>query len=317
MLWLLGGCTLERLPALDADAGPLRDARATDSGSLDATALDARVVDARVVVDAALDGSLPDATSDAGKPAATSDAGRLDAALDAGDPVGCPAPDGDTLALYTFDDMVAGGFEDGAGSNDGAAFGGVEVVRGRCRGALRIRDQAGLGPGYGLIASSPLWDEVGSIDLWLRASQLEQDVGVVSRDANGSSRPGHLTLFLTGRGQLVVRLQTSDGEGAVCSDGPIDLNRWTHVVVNFGAPGLELQVDGSPQNGAGVLILNIGGTPFGVACQNIVQGRLEGNDNPWVVGASAAMTGEGNAEPLSGHFVGGAIDHLRFSRARR
>lgn len=221
--------------------------------------------------------------------------------------VACPDPDGDTLALLSFDsDEGTNVLRDVLGNHDGELLRSVaQLVDGPtgCGRALTF-----IADAVGVIPDAPDWQlERGSIDFWIRRPPgMTEAVGVVSRDETGTGTPGHLTMLLDPSGLLAVRRQ-GPGGGVVCSDVPIPDDDWAHVGLNFGDEGLALWINGELSVGSGIVA--------GMNCGSAV-GGIAGNTLPWFLGASrVAVNSATNA--YSDPFVDGAVDHVRISRIRR
>ena len=230
--------------------------------------------------------------------------------------------DATTIALYTFDADGGGtSITDASGVHHGTMTGGtVELTAGPdgCDDALLLPDTGDV------FAQIPSADELqlerGSVELWVRphAPAATAIQGVISRDALNTDMPGHLSLWFMPDRRIVARLQNPDGEAHLCSNEPVDLDRWAHVGMNFGPEGFELWVDGTRATYTEDIVVNPGSTPPNVTrCGGGTVRGIAGNDNPWVLGASSGGSMEGSAEPTNGHFRGGAIDHLRVASDRR
>jgi hypothetical protein len=167
---------------------------------------------------------------------------------------------------------------------------------------------------YVELPDSPDWDLTeGAVDFWVRfdTSSADQETqGVLSRDAVNVELEGHLSMLRACDGSLVVRLQRAGSTHYQCS-APIADGVWTHVGLNFGAAnGLQLFVDGTVATRTDPVPCRTGtcgaSGPYGI----------DGNDNPWVIGALAWGSAEGSATPV-GPGLGGAIDHFRVSSVPR
>ncbi len=167
------------------------------------------------------------------------------------------------------------------------------------------------------IGDHPDWDITsGSIDFWYLPGAISyaNPGGILSRDADGSASPGHITFYQAGggSGRIVVRMQ--DGNDLyLCSDEPIIPGVWTHIGLNFGPPVVELYVDGVLQGYTGSVPFYSGTVGCGVAGTH----GIAGNNNFWVLGASADVSGEGSMDGLRGFLDGAAINALRISSVRR
>lgn len=238
-----------------------------------------------------------------------------------GDSAFCACQEADvlTVALYSMDDLAEGlVFGEASGEHpDGRVVGSILPRLGdaTCGRALGIgRDS------WGEIPHHVAWHDLKAIDFWLwlpppRLPKLGA-VGVISRDATGTSVSGHLTLHYTETGVLRLRVQGLDGEEAVqlCTAGPVATEQWVHVGINLGAPMVELIVDGEVADFVGET--ELGG--IFTACGLSTERTMNGNQNPWLVGASAINSREGEATPTEdSQLIDGRVDQLRFSSERR
>jgi hypothetical protein len=267
---------------------------------------DAGVPDAGAELDAS---SEPDASEvpDTGEP------------NDAGPPECASKPDDDTLALFPFDGAETTGttVTDVVSGITGAvrpAQGSVATTP----GADACGDSAAFfGAGYVEIPGEGLAPSLGSVDFYVRFDGAAPTArqGVITRDANGQTLPGHLAFFRTCDEHLVVRFQDTMRSVWRCSDRPLVPGRWTHVSLDFGEPGLALAIDGQVATSTGTRFAS--GDCIGtVACDGEGVFEPSGNQNPWVLGADSSGAVEGTAEPVRAHFFG-AIDQFRVSRIRR
>jgi hypothetical protein len=219
-----------------------------------------------------------------------------------------------TVGLYRMEDVAQETFSDSVGSLDGIFVGATPTtVDGPpgCGQALSI-----VGAMFAVAPLSTAWQlEEGSIDFWVRLPSPPTDasgLGIISRDASGQEFPGHLTASYLSDGRVVTRLQSSTTEVIRCSE-PLDPDTWYFVGINFGPPDLELFIDGVRAENRGVW--NTGGTVY--TCGEPLEIGLDGNNNPWVIGASAVGSNEGGYTDTKDFFSGGAIDELRLSMTRR
>jgi Concanavalin A-like lectin/glucanases superfamily len=225
----------------------------------------------------------------------------------------CPAPDDDTIALYRFDDT--GDVSDDAGNNDGSLQGGSILAP---EGLDGCNLAAGFPPQSESIMVVPNSDdfdlEVGSIDFLVRVPEIGTELGIVSRDADDANQPGHFTILLDDTGRFVARLQADSGQDVICSDSSAVPGQWHHLAINFGAPNAELFLDGVEGNNSDTVTI-LGGQDF--VCNELHLEGIDGNDQPWVFGADNSTSGDGQTDQPRSFFTGGAIDHIRISRARR
>jgi hypothetical protein len=151
------------------------------------------------------------------------------------------------------------------------------------------------------VPDSPDWQlESGSVDLWIRLDPVstgEVPQGIMSRDARSVNKPGHFSLArrLPGN-EIGLRLQRVD-DTYTTQTVPVHEGEWHRIAVNFGPPYVELFLDG---------VLQAKGDAWGI----------DGNLNPWAIGASNAFSEEGASTPISKPFEG-SVDDVRISRVRR
>jgi len=286
-------------------------------------------MDSRVPVDAPGDSRSDAPSLDSGRDT-RSDGAPVDTSVrvDTSVPDGgvlCPTgPDGDTIAYYDFTDTSLGLLTDTAGLHHGAVVGGVALVTAGPTGCGNAIAFARSPLTFGAVPNSPDFSlSSGSIDFFLRydaplprpmPTREPATVGVLSRDANGVT-PGHMTIWIAPDGSVVLRVQRSSGNIIRCTE-PVTTGTWHHVGVNFGSP-VEVYLDGAVSTRTDVLRLNLGPmTPFDFDCGLTGSGGIDGNTNPFTVGAQDGLSPEGLAAP-SQPFANGAIDQLRISRERR
>ena len=104
-----------------------------------------------------------------------------------------------------------------------------------------------------------------------------------------------------------------DGAGPrVCSNEPIPPEEWIHVVINFGdSLPLEMFINGELQSGQ-----PIDGCDQSNECGAVIEHGIDGNNNPWVLGASSILSTDNTTNSVDGAFEG-ILDHVRISRMRR
>jgi len=118
------------------------------------------------------------------------------------------------------------------------------------------------------------------------------DDTIFSRDSETFDGGGHVTATVLGDGSVEVRLQSASSNVYLNSGpGTITDGQWHHVAVSFGPEGLALYVDG----------VAVDSDPH--------TGGIDGNNEPWVIGASQVYSGDGTAVNLRDHF-GGRIDEF-------
>lgn len=237
------------------------------------------------------------------------------ARVDAGPP-GCgPTLEGDLLAHYRFD----GDPTDSLGAGPaGVGVGPLAYTEtsSPCGHVLEFPRRTEPDSGYVVLPRSELWRmPEGAIDLRVRIDELPPGgAGILSRDAAGATttEAGHVTLYITRSGQLAVRIQNEmDVEDALCTHEPLPIGEWVHIGINVGAIA-EMFVDGRRaelveplESGSGMIVFNCVAT--------LTMRPVDGNDEPWVIGASSWRSTAGSPTPISDPFIG-AIDDLRFWR---
>jgi len=233
-------------------------------------------------------------------------------------PLGCDDPvDDATVALFRMNGLETGMLVDETGRHPG------DIPRGP---ALETEGPPGCGPA--LITGRPIHGVIppsedfrlarGSIDLWVKlAPDRIRCEGILSRDAQYSERPGHLSLFVSSSSRIGLRLQSVGDQGSIIifDPDPVAIDSWVHVGVNFGPEGVELFVNGVQKSGGEV------GDCSDARGDNACTGSecttgIDGNDNPFTVAVSSTTSTEGTADSLTDYFSG-AIDEVRVSSSRR
>jgi Ca2+-binding RTX toxin-like protein len=123
------------------------------------------------------------------------------------------------------------------------------------------------------------------VQLWFKADDLSGQQGLISRDANGQSQPGHFTAYLDGN-DLEWRLQSTSQTYTVSVANVISAGTWHHIAMSFGSDGMKLFLDGE----------QVGSNAF--------TGGIDGNNEPWVIGANAWNSSTGTANNLHSYFNG-------------
>jgi hypothetical protein len=242
-----------------------------------------------------------DARSD-GVPVDGAPDGSVDQAVDE-----CGVVEQDTIALYTFEDALAG---DASGAHSGSVRGNVTAGDGRCGATAAVFDT-----GYLLIPDAPAFDlDTGSVEMFVRLSTTAtaDNQTLLARDAQGTLSDGHFLILVTPAGDLVTRLQAGGATHYRCAAG-FPSAQWVHVGVSFGGgatEGLRMWLDGAAASAPTSMLE---GGP--IDCTTSSTLGIAGNDNALVIGASNARgTVDGSPDPTpSQHVLGGEIDqvHLR------
>lgn len=224
----------------------------------------------------------------------------------------------DVIARYSFE----GNIIDSVGSHNGVTHDDTEpdclsFGPGHDGGGQALRFSPDCTESYVQIEDDDGWDEVSSIDFWLSIEEYTDHRGVLSRDAQFSETAGHFTIWVTRDSCIVVRHEHDTLQRKVlCSSASLVHGQWVYVGINLGLGGIELWIDGVQQAGEGSVSLG----PIVYECE--ADGRewthgIEGNGNPWVIGASLVSASEGTAEPREHYARDLAIDELRMGRERR
>lgn len=106
-----------------------------------------------------------------------------------------------------------------------------------------------------------------------------------SRDSTGFDDGGHLTIFVRADGQVGVRHQDTDSSTWI-EGGDVELGEDVTVMYCWSPEGGELFVNG---------------VSVASHTENLT---MAGNDEPVVIGATQAQSGDGEADNLQGHFDG-------------
>jgi len=232
---------------------------------------------------------------------------------------GCKPPcvdkgDSYTVALFTFEGSGTT-VTDVTGKHDGKLVGsGASRVSGKTGCGKAMSFPGATPPAYVEIPDSTDFDlSVGSVDYWVRFDATASGTeGIVSRDASGTTNPGHFSMFRLCDGSLLLRLQDATNSWNQCSD-PISTKTWHHVGVNFGGSGgLKFYVDGKLASRTTSIVCGTDTT----TCGDTATAGISGNDNPWVLGAASWTSTEGAATPVKNPLAG-RIDSFRISKATR
>ena len=128
--------------------------------------------------------------------------------------------------------------------------------------------------------------EDGSIAFSFNTNDPNKAQGIVSKDAAYFGTGGHVSAWIEG-GKVVVRLQDTGGSHTVETEANAVKAGTDHeVIVSFGKDGMSLSFDGQ------------------VVDTNDFQGGIEGNEEPWVIGASAIYSSDLSADKLTQAFDG-------------
>lgn len=119
---------------------------------------------------------------------------------------------------------------------------------------------------------------------------------LVSRDSMYFDDGGHLQIEVTSTGSVLVRLQSDSSSYAMSSStGVVTPGVWQQITVTFGPSGMVLYVDGIEED------------------TNAYTGGIDGNAEPWTLGADQNKSGDGVADNLQNHFDGQIDEFAVFS----
>jgi hypothetical protein len=219
-----------------------------------------------------------------------------------------PSPvEDDVIALFTFDDIegATSTFDSISGREGRVLDGPAQSVPGvgGCATAYYLPEG---NAGAVIVADSPDWElPEGSLDFWFLAGDATTPPnGLFGRDARFEDDPGHIRMYQNTGYRLRARLQQGDTDAGDANIASPALARetWHHVGVNWGAGGFELWVDGVREDSSAT-----------------DQYGIDGNDNPWVIGASNNNSANGSDPPTNLNYESEdvAIDHFRISSVRR
>ncbi|MBW2731737.1 MAG: hypothetical protein JRH20_05045 [Deltaproteobacteria bacterium] len=250
-----------------------------------------------------------------------------------------PTADAHTLALFRFrgasstlNNEVAQGVEGMLMGSEASRVGGPHEG---CGGALKFPTQPTFEtcescthPGgttscvtsYGVLPGGlGTTLRSGCIDFWVYLDDDFMDLqGILGRDAMEREEEGHLSVRIMSTGGIGVRLQNQVPLGAaqdeiphICSP-PISRQTWHHVGINFGVGGLELTVDGIPH----ATVDPIEGSSHTCHPSGSSERGLTGNDEPWILGATADSSCVDSVSPPRAP-LHGRLANLRISSIRR
>ncbi len=244
--------------------------------------------------------SLDDATPD--DTVVPGDAAPSDAAPSDGPPSDAP-PAQSLIARWRF----SGNLSDDTGNHPLTVVGTMPTygVDGPTGLAIRIPNASS----YLVAADSPRFDIAsGTIRLRYRlpSTPPSGDLGLFSRDANGTSLPGHLGIRIGHDRRLVVRIQSTTGEAYRCSASAVTTNAWHAVELSFGPGGLVLRHDGNVV--AGTAWTDTADVPHD--CTGAWTGGIAGNANPIVLGALTSHADDGQTTPITAVAAGVDLDEV-------
>lgn len=126
----------------------------------------------------------------------------------------------------------------------------------------------------------------GTLEMIVTPSNVASRQGLVSKDASGFGSGGHMSVYMT-NDDLEIRVQSASSETELRVTNAFKDNEATKVVISFGADGLYIYVNDELANS------NTSWT-----------GGLEGNAEPWVIGALQWGSSGESADKIESVFKG-------------
>ncbi|MDH3603328.1 MAG: hypothetical protein OEU26_27255, partial [Candidatus Tectomicrobia bacterium] len=127
----------------------------------------------------------------------------------------------------------------------------------------------------------------GTVSMWFNTASIGNVQTLLSRDSTGFDAGGHLTIRLDAAGQIDVRHQDTTSSYTIDSGATtVAAGEWHMMSYSWGADGMRLYLDGEL----------VGSDPTVTT--------LEGNNEPWTIGANSWLSDDGDANNLLEHFEG-------------
>ena len=200
------------------------------------------------------------------------------------------------VARYRFE----GDLDDTTGAHHGSAIGsGLTYVADRDGSGQALLIPTTL-TSYVRVADAAAFDiAAGTIELWFHVGPAAPaaELGLISRDANGTTMDGHFNIRLTIDRKLVARIQRMSDptvEAFRCTSGAIS-GGWHHVEAVFGPGGFTVRLDDAAVDGT--MWTNSSGTVL--SCTAPWDRGIAGNANPWAIGALTVTATEGTGLPAT------------------
>jgi hypothetical protein len=137
--------------------------------------------------------------------------------------------------------------------------------------------------------SSDLELSSGTISLCFKDTGAIETAGLFSKDSNGFDDGGHLTIY-TEASRVKVRMQSTSNTYTIESP-TISANQWYNLQFTFGSGGMKLYLDGEQ------------------VASHWYSGGLQGNQEPFAVGANTWSSGDHTLSGMDRYF-GGDIDEV-------
>ncbi|MGB0678269.1 MAG: LamG domain-containing protein [Polyangiales bacterium] len=223
-------------------------------------------------------------------------------------PISCAAPvDSHTLLLLPFNGPPAQRLVDASARHDIIRHGSLDFddsVDRSCGEALELEDSNDAN--FIEVPDSSDWQlDEGAVDFWVYLTHMpgNRTWTILSRDELSTNTDGHFGVNVTDDGELQVRLQPVPAGSVATVDwyatgAKVRERQWAHVLINFGAPSLQLYLDGK------------------LVFERARDTGIAGNINPWAIGAGTHISDPGKVAPHDRYFDG-RLDHIRISNRRR
>ena len=138
----------------------------------------------------------------------------------------------------------------------------------------------------------------GTITLWFNTSDLSTTQTLISRDSSNFDGGGHLNITIDTNGQIDVRHQTSSTSHYIDSGTTtVATGEWHQLSYSWGADGMKLYIDDQLVDSDPTVL------------------TLEGNNEPFTIGASQWKSGDGVANNLENYFEGQIDEVAIFDQA--
>jgi len=201
-----------------------------------------------------------------------------------------PVSDGFAATVTGLDPVgywrLDGGGTDEIGGTDATISGAVTGATGPFDGVATTSVQFDGSNDYVEIADASAWQlPNGAVQLWFNPDDTSGRQGLLGRDATNQAEDGHFQLYMNGD-DLVFRIQDTATSKSYTVANAVDAGEWHHVVVSFGSEGVKLFVNGE------------------LEVTDAFTGGIDGNNNPWVVGAMNWSSSDGGNDNLNSYFDG-------------
>ena len=173
-----------------------------------------------------------------------------------------------------------------AGNNDGIAKNGVDLAGSGTNHANSGGDFDGANDYVEIAPSNDFALTDGTVNIWVNPDEISGNQALYSRDSSGFDGGGHVTTYLDSSGHVNVRIQDTSQSYNLKSNNTISADEWSQVSLSFGADGLKLYINGALEDSSSYT------------------GGIDGNNEPWVIGANQWSSSDGVANSLKEYFDG-------------